>query len=154
AERCGISTAAVHYHFAGRQEMLEDALRVSVHQAYDRQAAELETIDDPLQRLLRLIALQLPSPGLLRQEWSIWLQVWAQSALDPTMGALDNAAYSRWHATVRRVIEYGQQRGAFVTGDSGRIARRLTALIDGLGIQVIAGSPDYTVDDMRSTLHD
>src|SRR5699024_5827147 len=99
--------------FPNRQGMLEDALRVSVHQAYDRQAAELETIDDPLQRLLHLIELQLPAPGVLLQEWSIWLQVWAQSALDPRMSALHHAAYSRWHATVRRVIEYGQQQKAF-----------------------------------------
>lgn len=154
AAKCGISAAAVHYHFENRVDLLEEALRVSVRKAYDRQVAELETYEDGYERLLHLLELQLPKPGLLRLEWSIWLQVWNQTALDPRLRGLHAAAYSRWHNTIRSAVELGQRQGLFVPGDAGEFALRLTALIDGLGIQILTGRPGCSIDTMRETLHD
>ncbi|NIB32255.1 hypothetical protein HBB16_11680 [Pseudonocardia sp. MCCB 268] len=39
-------------------------------------------------RLLRLIDLQPPEGESLRREWSIWIQVWAESAITPPGGAV------------------------------------------------------------------
>lgn len=154
ADQCQVSSATVHYHFRNRRVMLEEALRVSVQNAYDRQSADLESIDDALERLLHLLELQLPNSESLLLEWSIWLQVWAQAALDPRIREVHTAAYERWQSTVRTVIEFGQQQGVFILSNAGQIALRLTALVDGLGIQLVAGRPDYTVESMREILHD
>ncbi|TWF95256.1 TetR family transcriptional regulator [Saccharopolyspora dendranthemae] len=154
AQACGTSAATIHYHFPGRDDLLTEALRHSVKQAFDRQVAELHVIDDAHERLLRLVELQLPSPGPLRMEWSIWLQVWNESALNAELRVLHSDSYSRWHDTIARTIRQGQQQGVFADTDADEMTMHLTALIDGLGIQVITERPGRSVELMRRVLHD
>jgi AcrR family transcriptional regulator len=154
AEKCGTSAATIHYHFPGRDDLLTEALRHSVRQAFDRQVAELHSISDAHERLLRLVELQLPSPELLRLEWSIWLQVWNESALRPELRVLHTDSYTRWHETIARTIREGQHQGVFAETDAEDLTMMLTALIDGLGIQVLADRPGRSVDRMRQALYD
>ena len=154
AAACGTSTAAIHYHFPGRDDLLTESLKHSVKQAFDRQVAELHRIDDARERLLRLVELQLPTPGHLEQEWSIWLQVWNESALRPGLRALHSEAYTRWHDTIARTVREGQEQGAFTGADPEDVTVRLTALIDGLGIQVLTGRPGRSVERMRRVLRE
>ncbi len=154
AEKCGTSAATIHYHFPGRDDLLTEALRHSVRQAFDRQVAELHTIDDAHERLLRLVELQLPSPGPLRLEWSIWLQVWNESALRPELRVLHADSYTRWHETIARTIREGQHQGVFADTDAEDLTMMLSALIDGLGIQVLTDRPGRSVTRMRQALHD
>lgn len=154
AEACGVSAATIHYHFPGRDDLLTEALRHSVRQAFDRQVAELHRIDDARERLLRLVELQLPASAPLRREWSIWLQVWNESALRPELRGLHGDSYTRWHDTIARTIREGQQQGVFAPGDAEDLAVRLTALIDGLGIGVLTGRPGRSVDRMRGVLRE
>lgn len=153
ARACGSSTAAIHYHFPSRSALLDEALRHNVKLAFDRQVAELGDITDPHERLLRLIDLQLPTSTLLRQEWSIWMQVWTESAVDPARRSLYWDAYDRWSRSVSMTLAHGADAGVFVP-DAEVLTRQLTALIDGLGIQVLAGTPGATADGMRATLRD
>lgn len=154
AAACGTSTAAIHYHFPGRDDLLTESLKHSVKQAFDRQVAELHRIDDARERLLRLVELQLPAPGHLEQEWSIWLQVWTESALRPGLRALHSEAYTRWHETIARTVREGQEQGVFASADPEDLTVRLTALIDGLGIQVLTGRPGRSVERMRRVLRE
>ncbi|PWV55216.1 TetR/AcrR family transcriptional regulator [Nocardiopsis sp. L17-MgMaSL7] len=152
AQACGTSSATVHYHFPTLNDLLVEALRHSVKQAFDRQVAGLHTIEDPYERLLQLIELQLPGSDRLRLEWSIWLQVWTAAALDPQMRELHADSYRRWHETIARTLREGKENGTFGDLDVEETTRRLTALIDGLGIQVMTGMPGRSVDHMRHTL--
>ncbi|WP_285489152.1 TetR/AcrR family transcriptional regulator [Amycolatopsis taiwanensis] len=153
AEACGTSTGTIHYYFPGRDDLLTEALRSSVQQAFDRQVAELHSIEDARERLLRLVELQLPTPGALRLEWSIWLQVWNETALRSELRVLHADSYTRWHDTIERTIVEGQQQGVFIDTDPEELTMALTALIDGLGIQVLTGRPGRTVERMRRTLY-
>lgn len=154
AAACGTSSATIHYYFPGRDDLLTATLRYAVRQAFDRQVAELHRVEDAHERLRRLVDLQLPKPGRLRQEWSIWLQVWNESALRPELRVLHSDSYARWHDTIARTIRQGQQQGVFVDTDAEDLAVRLTALVDGLGIQVLAGRPGRSVARMRKMLLD
>ena len=154
AAACGTSTAAIHYHFPGRDDLLTASLKRSVKQAFDRQVAELHRIGDARERLLRLVDLQLPTPGHLEQEWSIWLQVWNESALRPGLRQLHGEAYTRWHETIARTVREGQEQGVFTGADPEDVTVRLTALIDGLGIQVLTGRPGRSVERMRRVLRE
>ena len=154
ARACGLGPAAVARHFPRRAEMLDEALRHSVKLAFDRQVAELDGVADPHRRLLRLIDLQLPGGELLRREWSIWMQVWAEAATDPSRRALAGEAYDRWYRTVLMTLRDGATTGVFVTGRAETLARQLVGLIDGLGIQVVAGAPGSDPDAMRAVVHD
>ncbi|WP_226357044.1 MULTISPECIES: TetR/AcrR family transcriptional regulator [unclassified Pseudonocardia] len=154
ARAAGTSPAAIHYHFPTRSELLDSALRHNVRLAFDRQVAELDTIADPHERLLRLIDLQLPDGALLRREWSIWIQVWAESAIDPARRELYWDAYDRWYRSIAMTIADGAEAGVFVSGRTEALADQLTALVDGLGIQVLAMTPRAGTDRMRALLHD
>lgn len=154
AKACGTSAATIHYYFPGRDDLLTETLRYSVRQAFDRQVAELHTIDDAHERLLRLVELQLPTPGLLRLEWSIWMQVWNESALRPELRVLHTDSYNRWHDTIARTIRQGQHQDVFTGADPEELTMTLTALIDGLGIQVMTDRPGRSVEWMRRLLRD
>jgi AcrR family transcriptional regulator len=154
AERVGTSAAAVHYHFAGRRALLEEALRLAARHAYERQSSSLNDVDDGAERLTRLVELQLPSSGMLTSEWSIWLQVWVQATIDPTIRSLHAEAYSRWRDTLRAAIELGQRQGTCRTSDAAEQAVRLAAFVDGLGLQVVTGQPGRTVATMRAAVRD
>ena len=154
AKACGTSSATIHYHFPSKRELLDEALRHNVKLAFDRQVAELRSVTDPYARLVRLVELQLPKKGLLRQEWSIWLQVWTESAIDQDRRELDWESYDRWHRSVLMTIEDGAAAGVFHSGQSQVLTTQLTALIDGLGIQTLTGKPGASVAAMRRTLHD
>ena len=154
AEACGTSTAAIHYHFPTKDDVLNEALRYTVKLAFDRQVAELHTIDDAHQRLLRLIELQLPAEGQLRAEWSVWLQVWNESAVNPAMRSLYWDSYDRWYRTVAMTIRTGQEQHVFRELDAEQVTAQLTAMIDGLGIQVLTCRPGSSVATMRGLLHD
>lgn len=152
ARVCGTSTGTVHYHFPGKDDVLREALRYSVEMAFERQATQLKQIDDARKRLLALVELQLPTGGQVRDEWSIWLQFWAQACLDPDLRPVHNAFYARWIETVERIVRRGQRQGIFRDVDPRVFARHLTSATDGAAIQVLTGAPGMTVDVMRDLL--
>ncbi|MEU3271040.1 TetR/AcrR family transcriptional regulator [Saccharomonospora sp. NPDC006951] len=154
AKECGTSTATIHYYFPTREEVLNEALRRNVKLAFDRQVAELHAVGSAHERLVRLVELQLPTDGLLRDEWSVWLQVWNETALNPAMRELYWDSYDRWFNTIAMTIRNGQEQGVFRERDPREITTQLTALIDGLGIQVLTGKPGSSVESMRARLRD
>jgi AcrR family transcriptional regulator len=155
ARACGTSSAAVHYYFPTKQDVLNEALRYCVEQAFLRQGAELSRVSDARRRMLRLIDMQLPRPGQVRDEWCIWLQFWTEAALHAELRPLHNEFYARWRSAVMRVIAGGQRQGVFRTDiDVAESALRFTALTDGVAIQLLTGAPDMTLERMRRMLVD
>jgi AcrR family transcriptional regulator len=149
----GTSTGAVHYYFPAKQEVLTTALRHAVDRSFERQSEELKKIDDAHLRLLKLIDMQLPRVGPVRDEWSIWMQFWAEATIRPELRPFHNRYYARWHDTVIRIVRRGQRQGVFRSDiDPETIAQRLTALTDGVAIQVVTGAPNMTVSAMKEFL--
>jgi AcrR family transcriptional regulator len=157
AAAAGTSSAAVHYHFPGKDALLGEALRHNVELAVDRQSAALADLADPHARLLRLLELQMPEGPVLEPEWSIWMQVWVEAVLDAAPDgwhrrALYREAQDRWFRTVLMTLTDGVAAGVFRPGDQELRARQLTALVDGLGVGVMTRST--TPAAMRAALHD
>jgi AcrR family transcriptional regulator len=157
AAAAGTSSAAVHYHFPGKDALLGEALRHNVELAFDRQSAALVDLADPYARLLRLLELQMPEGPVLEPEWSIWMQVWVEAVLDTAPDeqhrrALYREAQDRWFRTVLMTLTDGVAAGVFRPGDQELRARQLTALVDGLGVGVMTRSA--TPAEMRAALHD
>lgn len=152
AEAAGTSSAAVHYHFDGKEALLDEALRHNVELAHDRQATTLAALPDPAERLLRLLELQMPEGPVLEPEWSLWMQVWSEAVTEPRHRPLYARGQDRWFRTVLMTLESGARAGVFHDGDQTLRARQLTALVDGLGVGVMTGAS--TPADMRAALHD
>ncbi|WP_433798968.1 TetR family transcriptional regulator C-terminal domain-containing protein [Actinomycetospora sp. CA-084318] len=152
AEAAGTSSATVHYHYADKEALLDEALRHDVELAHDRQAAALAGIDDPVARLETLLDLQMPDGPVLEPEWSIWMQVWVEAVTGSRHRELYARAQDRWFRTVLLTLEAGAEAGVFTAGDQELRARQLTALVDGLGVGVMTGAS--TPAQMRAALHD
>ena len=145
AQIVGTSTGAVHYYFPGKSDVLTAALQYALARAFTRQGRELKAIDNAHQRLLKLIDMQLPRVGPVRDEWSIWVQFWAEATIRPELRPIHNTYYSRWRETVVRIVERGQRQQVFRADvDPETVAHRLTALTDGTAIQVLTGATTIT----------
>jgi AcrR family transcriptional regulator len=152
AEACGTSTGTVHYHFSVKEDVLTEALKYYVERAFDRQSVELREIDDARERLLHLFEMQLPVSEPVREEWSTWLQYWAEAMLRPELRPAHNEFYARWRETLVRIVERGQRQGIFRQVDPEAVARHLTALTDGAAIQTLIGVEGMDVAQMRRLL--
>lgn len=146
---CGTSTGTIHYYFPGKQDLLTQALRHCVSQALSRQQSELHEIEGSRARLLRLVELQLPKPGQVRAEWLIWLQYWPEAALRPELRSVHAEFYAGWQETIRALVRRGRDDGEFRDVDPGDVTARLTAMIDGLAIQLLTGVPGMDLARMR-----
>lgn len=144
AEVAGVSSAGIHYYFAGKSELFDATIDYSVKLAFDRQIAWLNEIRSPRRRLERLLELQSPIGRTARSEWSIWLQTWSRLAIEDVHTSDYPATYDRWSQTVRSTIEAGQAAGAFRPGDSAAMTDELTSLLDGLGVKVLTKIMDAT----------
>jgi AcrR family transcriptional regulator len=152
ARASGTSAAAVHYHFTSKQQLLEAAMSFAAERAFERQRAELHGVDDAVQRIFRLIDNQVPDTEQVRREWSIWLQFWSECTLRPELRPVHHLYYSRWRELVERTIRRGVVQGVFRTVDPADVAIRFTSLADGMGIQVLTGSPAMSPSRMREVL--
>ncbi|GAA1548919.1 TetR family transcriptional regulator C-terminal domain-containing protein [Streptomyces albidochromogenes] len=157
AEACATSTAAIHYHFPGRDELLEAAVRWCVDEDSAHRAAHIADAEDAAEALRRLIELRTPYTRHRRWQWGVWLDLWAEAARCTAVGRLHTAYHHQWRALVADVLRRGVEQGVFrPTTDPDADALRLTALIDGLAAQVLAAAPGAgpgtSPDAMRTAL--
>jgi AcrR family transcriptional regulator len=148
ARECGTSTGTVHYHFPTKAETLRAALGFYADRLYERLEAEFRLAVDGPDKLRRLIEVQLPAGDEDRDEWSVWIQSWTEAMLHPSLREEQARVYARWQRTVLEVL----QECGFENADA--LASRFTALVDGLAVQILAGTGDMTVDRMRTLLRD
>ncbi len=161
AEACNTSTAAIHYHFPGRAELLEAAVRWCMDEDTAHRAARTAEAGDAADELRQLIELQTPRNAQQRRQWLVWLDLWAEAARSTAVGGLHVDYYRQWRTTVADVIRRGIAQGVFRDVDPEFAALHLTALIDGLAAQVLATAPrgdgsagpaGMDAEDMRTAL--
>ncbi|WP_369200894.1 TetR family transcriptional regulator C-terminal domain-containing protein [Streptomyces sp. PU-14G] len=166
AAACDTSTAAIHYHFPGRAELLEAAVRWCMDEDTASRATRIAEAGagNAADELRELLALQTPRTAQQRRQWLVWLDLWAEAARSTAIGRLHVDYYRQWRTTVADVIRRGIVQGVFRTVDPEFSALRLTALIDGLASQVLASAagaqsaadagarPDTGPDDMYTAL--
>jgi AcrR family transcriptional regulator len=143
AERAGMTPGHVTYYFPAKNELLMRAIRRS-EDAFT-QALELQVgaVDDPWQRLrtyLRLAAADGPGD----RGWLLWFEVWATAPLDPDVARVHEELDAGSRDVLAGILRYGAQRGAFRLEDLDRTALLLSAVIDGLSVQLTLGAAGLT----------
>lgn len=139
AERAGMTPGHVTYYFPSKNDLLMRAIRLSEESLTAQVAEEIGRIRDPWKRLDRLIELSAAS-GPADPGWVLWFQVWLSAANDPEVARVHDELDTRWRAILADVIRYGCERDSFEAGDPEAIALILSAVIDGLSIQLTLGS--------------
>jgi AcrR family transcriptional regulator len=139
AERAGISPGHVLYYFDGKAEIFTRALR-TVEGDLRREAREaFEERPSAADRWDWLVQQAAPTgPGDPRV--LLWLQAWERAPRDPDVAQLVVDLDRRWIGLLIEVLEYGVATGEFAVADVKEFAIRFSALMDGLMLQVVAGS--------------
>ncbi|WP_025156457.1 TetR/AcrR family transcriptional regulator [Leifsonia aquatica] len=140
AERAQMTPGHVTYYFPSKNDLLLLAIRRSEEELIEQSRERLSAIADPWQRLRRLIELSA-ADGVQDEGWALWLQVWGSGMADDTVSSEHQQLDERWFRILIEVIEYGSERGAFRVADIDDAAEIVSAMIDGLSIQVTVGSP-------------
>ncbi|MFJ9083802.1 TetR family transcriptional regulator C-terminal domain-containing protein [Streptomyces sp. NPDC102384] len=154
AEACGTSTGTVHYHFPTKDAALRAALLFYADRFHTRLEAEFETADSTVEKLRRLIEVQLTTTEEDADEWSVWVQSWNEAILDPSLRDGQRGVYAGWHGVVLDLVRTCQREGMADGVDAQALAARFTGLVDGLAIQVLAGTGDMDAARMRELLLD
>jgi AcrR family transcriptional regulator len=152
AARAGASPSLVLYYFGTRDRILAEALTFIEERFYAALEAELAAIPSARDRLLRLLEQSGTGgetiAGTEVDEWVLWLDLWARALHQPEVARYRESLERRWRSTIARVIREGRDSGEFPRGDPDEVALLLSALIEGLAVQLVLNDPGIDATTM------
>jgi AcrR family transcriptional regulator len=139
AERAGISPGHVLYYFDGKADIftralrtVEDDLRREAHAAFEERPSAADRWD--------WLVRQAAPTGAGDPRVLLWIQAWERAPRDPDVAELVVELDRHWIGLLSEVLDYGVSTGEFALADVRDFAVRFSALMDGLMLQVVAGS--------------
>ncbi|HEV7846036.1 MAG TPA: TetR family transcriptional regulator C-terminal domain-containing protein [Thermoleophilaceae bacterium] len=146
ASAADTSAASVLYYFASKAELLKEALTTAEESFYEELALELDAIESPRERLVRIVG---SSSGEGDYDAALWMELWARALRDPELAATRAELDGRWRRTIAEVVRYGQDRGEFGPADADEFAVLLAAVLDGLSVQIALRDEEVTPERVR-----
>ncbi|MEU6181572.1 TetR/AcrR family transcriptional regulator [Streptomyces coeruleorubidus] len=134
ASALGVSNALVLYHFSTKEKLVAAAFR----HAAEADLAHLRKLlgrRTPALRRLRS-AVRWYAPTGQAKGWPLWIEGWAAALREPALREVTQDLDRQWKATLAEVIAEGVAAGEFHCPDPHGTALRLTALLDGLAVQL------------------
>jgi AcrR family transcriptional regulator len=153
AELARVSSGSVHYHFETKDDVLVAAFQWSAQQLFRQVDERLHRTTSPTEQLGTLLGLSIPEAGLLRDEWVIWLQFWAQVLTQPALLEVCETVSQQWRSYFMDIVDAGVKAGDFhPVCPPDEVAERLIAMVDGLGFETVVGYRWTSPDRMRHLL--
>lgn len=134
ANKLGISTGLIHYHFDSKDQLIAEAFQFAAEADLARLESEVKSVDDPVEQLDLIFRLYTPEeaePG-----WMMWIDGWGEALRFPALKAISRDLDLRWKSVLQEIVEAGVAAGRFRCPDPEATAWRLAALLDGLGVQM------------------
>jgi len=153
AREAGVSSAIIHYYYKSKDEVLLAALQWA-NEHTTRRLHELrgETAD-PIDLMRKTLELAVPSEGVLRDEYVLWIETWARMRLQPRLLAECVAMSDRWTLFIEELIDEGARAGVFhPVAPPAEIAQRTVALSDGLSFRSVVGYTGMRAPRVRELL--
>ncbi|WP_408899735.1 TetR family transcriptional regulator (plasmid) [Nocardioides sp. R1-1] len=140
AQRAGLSTATVHYHFETKYELLFAALSNAMRLWFEE--GDVDEEGDPVTRLgaaLRHAVVASPD----RTDQIVWMDFSRLALRDSRWAARLEELCLTWDARMRSIIQDGVDRGVFrCVGTVDDAVMRIQGLIDGLAERVMLAYSD------------
>ncbi|MEU5536069.1 TetR family transcriptional regulator C-terminal domain-containing protein [Streptomyces sp. NPDC020362] len=134
ASALGVSNALVLYHFSTKEKLVAAAF---AHAAEDDLAHLRGLLGRRTSALRRLrAAVRWYAPTGQAKGWRLWIEGWAAALREPALQEVTRGLDKQWKAAITEVIAEGVAAGEFVCADPTAAALRLTALLDGLAVQL------------------
>ncbi|GAA1422949.1 TetR family transcriptional regulator C-terminal domain-containing protein [Streptomyces thermospinosisporus] len=134
ASALGVSNALVLYHFATKERLVDAAFAHAAEADLARLRKLLSRRTTALRRLRAAVRWYAPTGQA--KGWRLWIEGWAVSLRDPALREVARDLDRQWKAALTEVIEEGVESGEFTCPDPAGAALRLTALLDGLAVQL------------------
>ncbi|MER6036776.1 MULTISPECIES: TetR/AcrR family transcriptional regulator [unclassified Streptomyces] len=134
ASALGVSNALVLYHFSTKEKLVAAAFAYAAEDDLARLRALLARRTSALRRLRAAVRWYAPTGQA--KGWRLWIEGWAVSLREPALRAVTRDLDQRWKAAIAEVIVEGVAAGEFTCPDPAGTALRLTALLDGLAVQL------------------
>ncbi|HXW88813.1 MAG TPA: TetR family transcriptional regulator C-terminal domain-containing protein [Streptosporangiaceae bacterium] len=143
AERAGVSPALVIYYFKTKDQLLTEAIRYYEDTWYAVGQARIARLPTAAERLEEFVAMSCldsadPEPG---SSWQLWLDFWAQAARNEAVAGVRRKSDERWREVISSLVREGQEAGEFREIDATSFAIYLSALLDGLTVQIALDDP-------------
>jgi AcrR family transcriptional regulator len=150
AERAGTSPALVIYYFKTKDQLLTEAIRFSEDSWYEagmRRMAQIPTAAGKLEEIVAMSCLP-EADSEPTSSWALWLDLWAQSVRHPEVAGVRQKFDERWRELICSLVVAGQEDGEFGPVNPVDFAVLLSALLDGLAVQIALSDP--AVDAARA----
>jgi AcrR family transcriptional regulator len=150
ADIIGASPALVLYYFPSKAVLLTEALIYQDQLFYDNVRDELQSAVTAEDKLVVLIEASCPTAAGGNGEidgWQIWPATWEMARHDPTLAAARARLDEAWRSQIAAIVDEGIESGEFRHVESGDFAIQLSAMLDGMAIEVMLGDP--TIDSVR-----
>ena len=143
AERAGTSPALVIYYFKTKDQLLTEAIRFSEDSWYEAGMRRMSQIPTAAGKLEEIVAMScLPeADSEPASSWVLWLDLWAQSVRHPEVAGVRQKFDERWRELICSLVLEGQEAGEFGPVDPMDFAVLLSALLDGLAVQIALSDP-------------
>ncbi|SBT88138.1 transcriptional regulator, TetR family [Streptomyces sp. DI166] len=138
ASALGVSNALVLYHFSTKEKLVAEAF---AYAAQDDLAHLRKLLGRRTTALRRLrAAVRWYAPTGQAKGWRLWIEGWAAALREPALREVTQDLDREWKAAITEVIAEGVAAGEFHCPDPASAALRLTALLDGLAVQLTSYS--------------
>ncbi|QDQ14752.1 TetR family transcriptional regulator C-terminal domain-containing protein [Streptomyces spectabilis] len=136
AAALGVSNALVLYHFSTKDELVAAAFAHAAEGDLARLDKLLRRRTSALRRLRAAVRWYAPTGQA--KGWRLWIEGWTAAVREPALREVTRDLDQRWKAALAEVIAEGVAAGEFRCPDPTGAALRLTALLDGLAVQLTA----------------
>ncbi|MET8566001.1 TetR family transcriptional regulator C-terminal domain-containing protein [Streptomyces flaveolus] len=134
AAALGVSNALVLYHFSTKEKLVAAAFTYAAEDDLARLRKLLDRRTTALRRLRAAVRWYAPTGQA--KGWRLWIEGWAVSLREPALREVVRELDEQWKAAIAGVIAEGVAAGEFACADPTGTALRLTALLDGLAVQL------------------
>ncbi|KUN67672.1 TetR family transcriptional regulator [Streptomyces griseorubiginosus] len=134
ASALGVSNALVLYHFSTKEKLVAAAFTFAAEDDLAHLRKLLGRRTSALRRLRSAVRWYAPTGQA--KGWRLWIEGWAVALREPALQEVTRDLDRRWKAALAEVIAEGVTAGEFHCPDPQATALRLTALLDGLAVQL------------------
>ncbi|MYW62851.1 TetR family transcriptional regulator [Streptomyces sp. SID8379] len=134
ASSLGVSNALVLYHFSTKEKLVAAAFTYAAEDDLAHLRKLLGRRTTALKRLRAAVRWYAPTGQA--KGWRLWIEGWAASLREPALRDVTRDLDKQWKAAIAEVIAEGVAAGDFSCPDPEATALRLTALLDGLAVQM------------------
>ena len=135
AQRAGISTSLVHYHFDSKPALIAAALRMALEDDKSWREAIAARPGTAAQRLEQMLCGSLPGSADDDASWVLWIETWGEARRNPDIKALMIEQIEHERHILLDLIGKGSASGEITSADHHSAAARLMALRDGLAVE-------------------